>query len=105
MLRCSPQSGRRSIRKLQRLFLKGAMSVASSKPIPIGRITLRGFGASNFTSGRAAMGRSRQRRHFRSCKAGVPRRMGSQAEGERKELGYLSNSTLGFIATTIKNGR
>jgi len=30
----------------------------------------------------------RQRRESGSCKAGVPRRVGSQAEGDRKKLGY-----------------
>ena len=29
-----------------------------------------------------------ERRHFRSCKAGVPHRVGSQTEGARKRLGY-----------------
>jgi len=48
-------------------------------------------------SGKAAMGGNMARRDSRSCKAGVPRRMGSKAEGHQKGLG-IATALDDFIA-------
>ena len=54
------------------------MLAASTRPFPTRRAKRRGPGVSNSTSG--------IRRESGSCKAGLPRRMGSETECERKKL-------------------
>ena len=48
----------RSLGKLQRPLLKADMLAASTRPFPTRRAKPHGTGASNFTSGMAAMGRN-----------------------------------------------